>query len=100
MTLLNTTFFVPRSMEEGFLEWAGRVYLPSASKVSASEPVFLRILGQNDSDTANYAVQLWMASQEDARKWHETLGAGLMDAAVKKFSGKLLFFSTFMDKIV
>ncbi len=99
MTLLNTTFVVPRQMEERFKKWTRSVYLPAASKASASEPVFLRILSRYDPDSANYAVQLWMASPQDARKWQDSSGADLLGAAVREFSGELLFFSTLMDTI-
>lgn len=101
MIILNTTFYVHLSVDVQFRQWVTEEYFPSAlAEGKLSDPGIARILGDPQDGMSGYAVQLMAEDIDSARYWHDNHAAGLRGQLGEKFGQKVLFFTTYMEKLM
>ena len=100
MTILNTTFHVHISIAEEFCRWVRDTYFPAAlASGLLSDPIFARLLLQVQEDAEGYAVQLHATDPETAARWHDNEGDRLRRELTARFGQRLVFFTTYMEKL-
>ncbi|MDE6066088.1 MAG: DUF4286 family protein [Duncaniella sp.] len=100
MIILNTTFYVHESIDGEFRRWIECEYFPSASAHGGLEqPVMAKILMEPQEGMNGYAVQCLAPDIAKAQSWHDSHAAELRGALSAKFGQKVLFFTTYMERI-
>lgn len=101
MIILNTTFYVHESVDEQFRQWVSGQYFPSAiAEGKLTEPSIAKILAEPQEGMAGYAVQLIAEDMTSAQSWHDTHAADLRGQLGQKFGQRVLFFTTYMEKLM
>lgn len=99
MIILNTTFYVHESIGEQFRQWIEQEYIPSALNESLSEPVVARLLMEPQEGMSGYAIQFVSETIAQAQKWHDDKAATLRGLLSGKYGEKILFFTTYMERL-
>lgn len=100
MILLNTTFYVHLSVKDAFLKWAADIYLPSAiASGLLNEPLCSRLLIEVQEGCEGYAVQMRASTIDDAVAWHDGEGASLRADITRRFGERIVFFTTYMERV-
>lgn len=99
MIILNTTFYIHESIDEFFHQWLDQEYLPSAISNGLSEPVVSRLLIEPQEGMTGYAVQLSSEEMAGAQSWHDDAAAMLRGKMSGRFGEKMLFFTTYMERL-
>lgn len=98
MIILNTTFIVADRLMDQFLAWARSTYRPALEDAGLfSEIRMARVLAVVEPGTTSVAIQATAAQLEQAQKWHDQTAAILKDDLLARFSGQVLFFTTYME---
>lgn len=99
MIILNTTFYIHESIDEKFHQWLDQEYIPSALSSGLAEPVVSRLLIEPQEGMTGYAVQISSESIENAQSWHDDKAASLRGKLSAQFGEKMLFFTTYMERL-
>lgn len=99
MIILNTTFYVHESIDRLFHQWLQQEYLPSAMKAGLGEPSVARLLMEPQEGMSGYAVQFVSESIESAQTWHDNEAASLRGLLSEKHGERILFFTTYMERL-
>lgn len=99
MIILNTTFYIHESIEASFHQWLDEEYIPSALSNGLCEPVVSRLLIEPQEGMSGYAVQLSSEEMAGAQSWHDDKGASLRGKLSGQFGEKMLFFTTYMERL-
>ena len=101
MYILNTTFVVAEPRLEEFLKWAREVYVQSMEKAGIFSGITMaRVMTQIEPGTISVALQALAAKLDEAQRWHDDVAALLRDDLSARFSGQVLFFTTYMEVIL
>lgn len=97
--ILNTTFIVPDSRVDDFVEWGRNVYMGALRESGLfTDPSMARILHQVEPGATSIAIQARAESIEAATRWHDETAALLRDDLAARFpSGQMLHFTTYME---
>lgn len=98
MILLNTTFIVADNSLAEFYSWARDIYLPALRKARIfSEPLMAKVLACVEPQTTSIAIQAQAPELSEATRWHDETASLLKDDLQARFSGQVLFFTTYME---
>lgn len=98
MILLNTTFIVAEPILGEFDRWARKTYLPALDAAGIfSSPLMAKVLAQVEPGTVSIAIQARADRLDEATRWHDETAALLKDDLQARFSGRVLFFTTYME---
>lgn len=99
MIILNTTFYVHESIDSQFRQWIRQEYIPSALKYGLNEPTVAHLLMEPQDGMSGYAVQVVSDSISVVRYWHDEEAAALRNTVSGKYGEKILFFTTYMERL-
>jgi len=100
MIIFNTTFLVPDNIFDEWKLWISADYLPFMLRTGGfSEPQLARILNENPEPEKAYSVQLRIENHDSLQTWQKKSEAEIHEICLKKFSSKVLFFSTALEVI-
>lgn len=97
MYILNTTFIVGDELLEQFLDWARATYMPALAEAAFTEIRMARVLHQVEPGATSVAIQGASPALAEATRWHDDTAAILRDDLKARFSGRVLFFTTYME---
>lgn len=98
--LLNTTFVVESEILPDFYSTLKEIYFPEVTSAEIfGQPQVARVLTQLEPETESIAVQLPAISVSLAGQWLDSIGNKLHSNITQKHNGKVLLFSTLMEKI-
>lgn len=98
MIIINTTFHVHTSVRIAFKKWLGEVYVKAAMSTGLfSNPRLVRILGGEDPQGTDWALQLETPQLTEAVRWHDETAMLLRDDMTARFGEKVLFFTTYLQ---
>ncbi|MDE6371825.1 MAG: DUF4286 family protein [Duncaniella sp.] len=101
MIILNTTFFVPEHLAEELICWVKETYFLSAINEGAlTDPSMARLLDVPEEGMAGFAVQLLARDIDFAKEWHDGRGGVLRSYLAERYPQEVLFFTTYMEKLV
>lgn len=101
MIILNTTFFIPERLSHEFICWVKEQYFLSAINEGEFEtPSLARLLEAPEVGMSGFAVQLLSRNFDSARQWHDGKGGELRARLAEKYPQEVLFFTTYMEKLV
>ncbi len=100
MIIYNTTFSVENALDEQFLDFIGKEYIPRALKNNMiSEPRLSRIHSVDEKAGLAYALEFKVANIEILEAWNIQTGKELYILLMSKFQQKVLGFSTILQPI-
>ena len=100
MIIYNTTYFVADEVQQEFLEWLRRVYVPQATADRMLlVPQLIRIIGSERDGGISFAFQFRAMSVEILNTWHESVGTGLANALTSRFGNRVVGFATMMENL-
>lgn len=100
MHIINTTFHVHKTVRSAFLSWLRTVYVEAATATGfLTNPSLTRVIGHDDPEGSNYALQLCCPSLREAVRWHDDTAVLLRDDMKARFGEQVLFFTTYLEVI-
>ena len=100
MIVYNTTYTMPEDDARNFVIWAMESMVPRVVEHGLlSEPRLLRILSHHDQETECFSLQFEVESTALLHKWYTQQGAAMGEELTKMFDGRIVGFSTIMEKI-
>jgi hypothetical protein len=100
MYLYNITLNIDDDIREEWLAWMKREYIPELFSCGLfSNKSFFQLVNDEKSEGTTYALQLFMVSEADYKKYHEKFYYKHQEVLYKKFPDKFVEFRTLL-KIV
>lgn len=100
MIIYNTTFSVPKDLQNEFLDFIRDEYIPQALKTNLlKEPRLARVFGRDEDNGLSYALEFKTDSVEDLERWNQAVGQKLYAQLTAKFKQNILGFATLLQLI-
>lgn len=100
MIIYNTTFSVEEGLNNQFLEFIGKEYIPTAIKGNMISSPRLSLIHSADAEAGlSYALEFKVANIEILELWNNKTGKELIIMLMTKFQQKVLCFSTVLQPI-
>ena len=96
MIIYNTTFYVPKSLKDKFIDFVKYEYLQEALKDNlVNSPRLARIYSEDEEEESySYALELHAQSLDDLEKWNYNRGNILQKLILERFQQQILGFAT------
>ena len=100
MIVYNTTYHAHTSVNDDFLDWLRREYIPAATRDGRlTEPRLTVVLNAEADDGTNYSLQFRARSLDTLRAWYESGGDDLVVAMSQRFGHRVAGFSTLLEEM-
>ncbi len=100
MIIYNTTFGVPKELENEFLDFIRDKFIPLSIKNNILiEPRLARIFSKEDNDDLSYALEFKTHTIEALEKWNSTVGKELNFLIVTTFGQNIQGFATLLQPV-
>lgn len=100
MIIYNTTFSVPKELQNEFLDFVCNHLIPEAIGNGAiKEPRLSRVFSKEDHGSYSYALEFKTDTIEELEAWNETDGKKFHSMISTKFGQNVPGFATLMQTI-
>ncbi len=100
MIVYNTTYTVTNDDARDFVIWAHQAYMPRAVQSGhLSNGRMFRILNHHDQESECFCIQFDVEDNTALHQWYVQHGTALHRELEKLFDGRVLGFSTMMERI-
>lgn len=100
MIVFNTTMKVDHDVHDEWLRWMKKVHIPSHMNTGKFlDHRLCRLLGVDEEEGMTYTVQYTAPDMKAFHKFQEEDAYRLQKQQLEKFQGKLVAFSTIMEKV-
>lgn len=100
MIVYNTTYTMPVNDARDFVIWVHQSMLPRvAEEGTLTAPHLLRVLSHRDQESECFSLQFDVESSSELHRWYTKQGAALVKEIEKMFDGRVVGFSTIMERI-
>lgn len=100
MIVYNTTMKVDHDIHDEWLRWMKREFIPAFMNTGKFiDHRMCRLLGVDEEDGMTYTIQYTAPDMQSFYRFQEEDAYHLQKIQVAKYSGKLVSFSTVMEKV-
>ncbi|MDO5522621.1 MAG: DUF4286 family protein [Bacteroidia bacterium] len=100
MVIYNTTFNVPKELQNEFLDFIRNEYIPLATKNGTiQEPRLTRVFSRDEDEDYSYALEFKADTIEALEKWNREYGRKLFFLITTTFRQHIQGFATLLHPI-
>ena len=100
MIIYNTTFSVPKELQNEFLDFIRDEYIPMSIKSNIMrEPRLTRIFSREDNDDHSYALEFKIDTIVALEEWNKIDGEKLYLLIISRFKQNIQGFATLLQHI-
>ncbi len=101
MVLYNITFVVDEDINENWLKWMKKVFIPACEATGYFEAIdFFSIHRQSADHTKSYSTHLYTKTKKHLIEFHQVHGEKLLSLPSEEFGSKCQSFDTVLEKII
>ncbi|MGI6047254.1 MAG: DUF4286 family protein [Petrimonas sp.] len=100
MIIYNTTFSIPKELQNEFLDFIRDEYIPLSTKNNLiKEPRLTRVFSKDDDEDYSFALEFKADTIEQLEEWNKMYGRKLYFLVMRKFKQHILGFTTLLQPI-
>jgi len=100
MLIVNTSYHVEESIEQAWMEWVIKEYIPQVVAPGLLiSPRFHRLLVENEPGFQSYALQFEVKDLDTLDLWFQKYGSVMQKTLSELYQEKVLGFTTMMETI-
>jgi len=100
MIIYNTTFSVPKKLQEAFIDFIRDEYIPlSIQNNLLVEPRLTRVFPMDENGDTSYALEFKVFTIEALEQWNSTTGKELRLLISSKFGQEIQGFATLLHTV-
>lgn len=100
MVIYNITFHVERDIQEEYLVYMKKEFIPRAASCGfLHQPCLRRVMYTPDGEGVSYAIQFQVKNVETLNLWLEQEGNRMHQQLVERFGNKIAGFTTLLEEL-
>jgi len=99
MYILNTSFMVERDVHDRWLDTFRRRFLPFLKEAGFAEPIFTRVVSNDNESHLTYSLQLPMADLSRYKEYTEDILADYAATTTPVFGERVVWFVSLLKKV-
>lgn len=100
MIVFNTTFHVDENIQEDFIEYMLKEFIPMSTESGLlTYPRLAKVFGMNEDEGASFAMEFQVADIEVLDRWKSEESNKVFNLLMERFEDKMIGFSTLMQTI-
>jgi len=100
MIVFNTTFHVDENIQEEFIEYILKEFIPMSTKSGLLKyPRLARVFGKDEDEGVSFAMEFQVDDIAVMEKWNAEESNRVFELLMDRFKEKMVGFSTLMQTI-
>lgn len=100
MIVFNTTFHVDEDIQEEFIEYMVKIFIPKSTKSGMlKSPRFAKVFGKDSDEGISFAMEFQVTDIVEMERWNSNESQSAFTPLMERFKEKMVGFSTLLQTI-
>ena len=100
MIVFNTTFHVDEDIQDEFIEYMVKIFIPKSTKSGMlKSPRFAKVFGKDSDEGISFAMEFQVTDIVEMERWNSNESHSVFTPLMERFKEKMVGFSTLLQTI-